>query len=269
MEYKDIPYQGVMIKVGHKGDLKKNAIVFLHGNSLSSSIFRKQIESLGLPLITIDLPGHGQSSRAKDPESVYSIPGYAGAIVSIIEELSPAKFILAGHSLGGHIAINAAPKLKNLSGMFLFGAPPLDTVASLGNAFLPNPLFPFLLQDSLTSEQAADLAAGMLLQKEAKDALQKDILNTDPTARSMFGAFVAKGVIEDEVKIIKSRNYPVAILHGEKDSFINKAYIDGIGFMNLWGNKVHQIENSGHCPQLEQPAAFNSLLAGYHSSIFS
>jgi len=269
MELRDIVYKGANMKVGIKGDLKKNPVVFLHGNSLSGLTFQKQVEKLGIPLITIDLPGHGRSERPKDPEGVYSIPGYADAITHVLQELMSGKFILAGHSLGGHIAINAAPKLKDLKGLLIFGTPPLDSVTSLGNAFLPNPLFPLLLQDSVSPEQASQLAGGMLSRQEITEMIKKEILNTDPSARSHFGSFVAKGVIEDEVRIIRSRDFPVAILHGEHDSLINGAYIENLGFTNLWGNKVHRIADSGHCPQLEQPGAFNSLLTSYYNAIFS
>jgi pimeloyl-ACP methyl ester carboxylesterase len=269
MEFSDINYRGATIKVGIKGDLKKNPLVFLHGNSLNTFTFEEQYTQLDLPMITIDLPGHGLSSPAKDPEQVYSIPGYAEAVTFALSQLGPGKFILVGHSLGGHIAINAAPRLKNLKGLLIFGTPPLDSVASLGSAFLPNPLFPFLLQSSLTEEEALQLAGGMLCQEERKDELKNHILATDPSARSCFGAFVAKGVIENEVEIIKKRDFPVAILHGEKDAFVNKEYIDGLGLPNLWKNKVHLISHSGHSPQIEQAAAFNTALTDYYHSIFT
>jgi len=84
-------------------------------------------------------------------------------------------------------------------------------------------------------------------------------LATDHSGRSSFGAFVGKGIISDEIAIIKSLDFPVAILHGDCDSYISKEYIEGIGFTNLWKNKVHTISNSGHCPQLEQPASMNKV----------
>lgn len=269
METKKIDFNGTNIHVSMQGDMSKRPIVFIHGNSLSGHTFKNQVESLEMPLVLIDLPGHGSSQPAHDPETVYSIPGYAKAITFAIEQLQAENFILAGHSLGGHIAINAAPMLKNIKGLLIFGTPPLDSVSSLGQAFLPNPLFPFLLQGPLTNEEASQLAGSMLSLQQHKDSLKRDILKTDPSVRSSFGAFVARGIIEDEVQIIRSLNFPVAVLHGEHDSYISKEYIEGLGFSNLWKNKVHSIGNSGHCPQLEQYAAFNALLTDYYNSVFS
>ncbi|MDP2386787.1 MAG: alpha/beta hydrolase [Bacteroidota bacterium] len=251
-----------------KGNLEKNSIVFLHGNSLSSSTFQNQFHNIDLPLVAIDLPGHGDSDYAETPENIYSIPGYAKTVTSVIDQLKLNNFIIAGHSLGGHIAINVASQLKGTSGVFVFGTPPLDSVNSLGNAFLPNPLFPFLLQGTISHEDASRLADSMLHIQTHKDVLKEDIMKTDPSARSSFGAFVAQGVIADEVAIIKKINFTTAIIHGEKDSFISKEYIEGVGFSNLWKNKVHQIDDSGHCPQMEQPEAFNELLIEYYKFIF-
>lgn len=251
-----------------KGDLEQNPIIFLHGNSLSSLTFKKQFEKIDLPLIAIDLPGHGCSSFAKDYEKTYSIPGYAKIIIDVINHLKIKKFILVGHSLGGHIAINVASELKHTSGLFIFGTPPLNSIKSLEGAFQPNPLFPLLLQNSLSLLDATLLAKDMLHQQEYMEVLKNDILTTDPSARSSFGAFIAKGIVVNEVEIIKTRHFPTAIIHGEKDTFINKGYIDSIGFSNLFWGKIHQISNSGHCPQIEQSNVFDTLLINYHKFIF-
>lgn len=269
MEFNKLAFNGAEINFGIKGDIKKRPVIFIHGNSLSSATFRNQSEKLVMPVITIDLPGHGRSEPPIDPISTYSLPGYTEVINSFLNQLNIQDFILVGHSLGGHIATNVAAHSKDLKGLLLFGTPPLDSVASFGSAFLPNPLMPLLFQDVFTSEQALQLAESMLSQQQYKSDLQKDIMATDGAARSSFGAFVGKGIIEDEVKIIRSHKFPVAILHGEHDSYINKEYIDKIGFSNLWKNKVHQINNSGHCPQIEQPEVFNALLSDYYHTIFS
>src|SRR5579872_1636260 len=51
-------------------------VVLIHGNSCSSQVFQKQFTTFGprYRLIAIDLPGHGKSDNALDPESAYNIP---------------------------------------------------------------------------------------------------------------------------------------------------------------------------------------------------
>ena len=61
-------------------------IVLIHGNSSSSRVWSKQLEgSLGKKyrLIAIDLPGHGDSAPAPDPEKDYSAAGYSACIAAI------------------------------------------------------------------------------------------------------------------------------------------------------------------------------------------
>src|SRR5690348_3953343 len=65
-------------------------ILLVHGNSSSSRIWQKQLQGpLGTKyrLIAIDLPGHGASSPAPDPEQGYSGPGYAAVIAGVAREL--------------------------------------------------------------------------------------------------------------------------------------------------------------------------------------
>ena len=65
------------------------AVVFVHGNSLSSESFRDQFESElaeKYRLIAFDLPGHGQSSPARNPANDYSGPGFHKILIAVIRE---------------------------------------------------------------------------------------------------------------------------------------------------------------------------------------
>jgi pimeloyl-ACP methyl ester carboxylesterase len=60
----------------------------LHGNSSCKEAFDRQLNgALGdeFRLIAIDLPGHGASSDAADPNRTYSFPGYAEAAIAVLE----------------------------------------------------------------------------------------------------------------------------------------------------------------------------------------
>ena len=89
------------------------AVVFLHGNSSSARTW--------LPVLTgpfgrrfrclaFDLPGHGQSAPAAD-HSTYSLPGYAAVLAAFTRACGAAGAVIVGWSLGGHIALEAAPAM--------------------------------------------------------------------------------------------------------------------------------------------------------------
>jgi pimeloyl-ACP methyl ester carboxylesterase len=77
-------------------------------------------------LIAIDLPGHGASARAADPASNYTLPGYADVLLELSERLGAEQSVFVGWSLGGHVILEAAPRLLAASGLLIIGAPPVS-----------------------------------------------------------------------------------------------------------------------------------------------
>ena len=75
------------------------AIVFIHGWSCDSTVWRFQSEALSsrIRTITIDLPGHGQSDK---PHIDYTMDLYARAIDSVLRNAGVKRAILVGHSNG-------------------------------------------------------------------------------------------------------------------------------------------------------------------------
>ena len=81
---------GEQIIAGFESPGAGRPILLVHGNSSSSRIWQKQLQGpLGTKyrLITIDLPGHGASSPAANPEQDYSGPGYSACVAAIAREL--------------------------------------------------------------------------------------------------------------------------------------------------------------------------------------
>ncbi|MCD6066865.1 MAG: Alpha/beta hydrolase [Bacteroidetes bacterium] len=254
-----------------KGAIEKGAILFIHGNSLNGTSFRRVFDLIDdIPLIAVDLPGHGRSQKAVNPEATYSIPGYVEAIKQLVEEFKLTDFILTGHSLGGHIALEAIDELKGVKGVFLFGTPPLGIPPDMDTAFLPNPALGLLFQKDL-SEDEMDPLCDALLDPVAASSLKENIKEqlrcSDGNARTYLLHSVGAGKQKNEPEIVKSLQIPLAIAHGELDSVINLQYLEALDKPTLWENKIHLIKNSGHSPQMEQPEAFAALLKKFHQHV--
>src|SRR3989304_7031405 len=113
MQHKEIQINGKKIAY-YESDGKGQAVVMIHGTSLSSLSFRKQFESpLGerYRLIAIDLPGHGMSDNALEPEKTYTLPGNADILVSFVKQLGLQKAVFVGWSLGAYVTLEAADRL--------------------------------------------------------------------------------------------------------------------------------------------------------------
>lgn len=258
------------IRIYSKGDFKTKPVIFIHGNSLSAATFKHQFNELKLPLLAFDLPGHGESTRFENYEKIYSLPGYINALKDIINHLEIKEFILAGHSLGGHIAIESLNTIDGTKGVMIFGTPPIGIPPEMDKMFYPNPVLGNLYTPDITEEEALNLTNEFVHNnKEIASQLAKMVLSTDGNCRSNLGASIGKGEFLNEKEIVENSALPFAILHGENEKLIQWDYINSLQVKNLWSGKKHLISNCGHSPQLEKPQVFNELLNSFYSSIFN
>lgn len=226
------------------------AVVFLHGNSHHGGTFRPLLHVLpeeNYRVILIDLPGHGASSAAVDPDWAYNIPGYADTLVEIVRELGVEDAVFIGHSLGGHVIMEALPSLNHARGALLMGAPPVSSPADVGEAFLPNPAAQAFFKENMTSEEAIGLRQALAdAPTDFRDEVLAAYEETDPEARVGLAESVAAGKFSDEKSAIANAPVPLAILIGEDDQLINPDYFDTLSTGNLWLGAVQRLPGCGH-----------------------
>ena len=77
----------------------ENALLFVHGWACDETFWVGQAPALGSKyhVITIDLPGHGQSDK---PQIAYTLDLYARAIDVVLQEAKVKTAVLIGHSNG-------------------------------------------------------------------------------------------------------------------------------------------------------------------------
>src|SRR3954470_4610884 len=95
------------------------ALVLLHGFTQARQSWRRTVRALGAGryrALVPDLPGHGQA--------VHRTASF-DAVTSYVRALGPARFPLAGSSMGGRIALLAALALQpRVEWLVLVGATP-------------------------------------------------------------------------------------------------------------------------------------------------
>ncbi len=249
------------------------ALVLIHGNSLSSKSFVKQLNDSSLKkykITAIDLPGHGNSQRAVNPSKTYSVNGFVREVSEFIESKFHEPVILVGHSLGGHIALETAGILPNIKGLVIFGTPPMGKPPEMERAFKPHRSMVLAFKGELDEKEALDLCKGYLgpTDQIPKEFIE-DILSVDIVMRTKLAESIESEEFNDELKIINNLKIPIAIFHCEKDELVNLDYIKNITAPNLWQNKIHLIKNAYHSPQFEQPEEFNELLDNFIKDIIN
>ncbi|CAH1271489.1 ABHD6 [Branchiostoma lanceolatum] len=122
---KFVTVDGYRFAYGERGRPSETqpSILFLHGFSTSKDTWARFITALprNLHIITLDLPGHGESDR--NPNQDLSMEGQANTVHRFVDALGldQKPFHLVGTSMGGGIAgLYAATYRKNIALLTLF-----------------------------------------------------------------------------------------------------------------------------------------------------
>ncbi len=234
-------------------------LIFIHGNSLSSQTFENQFEDSRLNeyrLLALDLPGHGNSDRSPN----YSFPFLVETVVQFSNLLNLKNIILVGHSLGGHIAIEAFENIKNSLALIIFGTPPLSSSLKVNEAFLPNEKIGLFYKADLTNSEMEQMKEVVVFHTENTNVIIKSIAKSDPNFRTQLAISVGNDDLKDELQILKNTVKPILILHGEKDPLINYSYLKNLEIPTLWNRRIHTIEGAGHSIQIEKSKKFSKLV---------
>jgi pimeloyl-ACP methyl ester carboxylesterase len=146
----------------------ETALVFVHGWACDETVWNEQAPALAekIRVITIDLPGHGQSDRPKGIE--YNKDLYARAIEGVIKDAGVKCAILVGHS-------NGTPFVREYYRKFLAKVKAIVVVEGPLHAFFDRDTmekFVVPLKGDNYPEAAGRVIAGMT--KPVKDAALRD-----------------------------------------------------------------------------------------------
>lgn len=105
------------------------AVLLLHGWSMSSAVYAEVLEELAADfrLLAPDLRGHG----ASDPGAGYLLSDFAADLAEWIQALGVREAALVGWSLGGQVALELVPAIRErLRRLILVGTTPRFTAAA-------------------------------------------------------------------------------------------------------------------------------------------
>ena len=164
-----LDYQGQRLAFTVYGDGHGPTTVLVHGLLLSQRMHQPLARALaarGHPTVTLDLLGHGLSSRPADMR-LYSMAIYARQVIALLDHLGLDRAVVGGTSLGANVTLEVAaeapdrllgmliemPVLDNallaaaavftpLTALLTFGEPVMRALASAARA-VPSRLLPF------------------------------------------------------------------------------------------------------------------------------
>jgi pimeloyl-ACP methyl ester carboxylesterase len=85
-------------------------VVLLHGILLDSQMNHRLAASLadaGYRVVLVDLPGHGRSTRSRDPHD-HRVDRYAEVLLRVLDRLEIERAVVGGVSLGANVSLTLA-----------------------------------------------------------------------------------------------------------------------------------------------------------------
>ena len=247
------------------------AVLLIHGNSACKEIFARQIEARlvhRFRLIAFDLPGHGASSDALDPQRSYSIPGYADLALELLAHLGVEQLAILGWSLGGHIGIELLTRNVDVAGLAITGTPPIGhNAADFAAGFRPQQHMDLTGKEAFTEADIRAYAAETA--GVPAPFLEAAVRRTDGRARRlmMVAAMSARGA--DQRHVASTCAVPLAVITGANEPFVNNQYLAEFPYRNLWDRTVHVVPDTGHAPFWERPQLFNPLFERFLTDVLS
>ena len=136
----NVSLNGRLVHLRHAGAERGRTLVLLHGIPTSSYLWRRCLPALaeGLPgwrILAPDLPGYGRSAPRPGAG-----PRHLGRFLdALLAALGVDDFVLAGHDLGGLVAVTDAVVRADSEGRHRTGGPRLDRLALLDTTVFPTP----------------------------------------------------------------------------------------------------------------------------------
>jgi pimeloyl-ACP methyl ester carboxylesterase len=247
-------------------------VVLVHGNGASKEAFRGLFDAKALArhrLIALDMPGCGESADAHAPHETYTLPGLSAAVMGVVKALGLARYILAGWSLGGHVAIQTVVDGAMPDGIVLTGTPPCGPdAAEIAQTFLPVPGAEFISAENPSAETRATFLKTVYAPATANAALVRAAERADGRLRHRFFEHIFQHPeLEPQRTTIARWPHPFALIQGQLEPFFDAAAQDKLAWKNLWRGGTQWIEGAGHAPFVSHPEEYARALAAFAADL--
>ncbi|GAA4842612.1 alpha/beta hydrolase [Algivirga pacifica] len=269
--YKCKVYQGHPIAYREVGS-GEQTILFLHGMGSSSLGWEDTIQALkeDYRCIAVDLPGFGMTPWI-ETQDLFGL--YLNLISDLVTDLIGSSLIVAGHSMGGQLAMLSALDMPHqVSGVILSA---------------PAGLEPYSVEDRRLTEQFFSLSQVMQWDEEevkghflrnfyempswAEPLLQQRLEKLTGERHEGFCKAVAAAVsgMLDYPLPNKTVDIPMTVIFGQQDQYIpNRVLhpeltVDKVAssIKQLTNNySIHLLEDCGHFPHVEQRTKCLSII---------
>ena len=206
----------------------------------------------------IDFWGFGESDRR---ESEFSLNEYVDMLLAFMNNMGLTRVNLAGHGLGGMVAIRAANQQPERFGKILTVNTPIHGAQAI--SVRPGALLSRLFGRS----NPTNVWSKMVRQIEVDDQQIKDeiIEDTDSLSETLIERVVAS-ILKSDLRADLARiESPVLAVYGVNDSIVSHDQAELLREEHR-SLQVLKMRRSNHFTLLDQPNVFNRLLLDFLAS---
>lgn len=238
-------------------------LILIHGFPVDRSMWRGQLDGLGnvARVVALDLPGFGATPGIADGLQPTSMDEYADCVIALADGLGMPRFVCAGLSMGGYVALSIARRYPHrLSGLALCDtrAEP-DTVEAANNRHKD--------ADRVLGEGLSFLVERMTKTLVAPETLarRRDVVNA---LEAMIHRSAWKGVASalrgmagrrDMRPVLAHIKAPTLVVVGSEDAITPPKGAQAMAAA-IPGAELAVIPGAGHMSPLEAPEQVNTAL---------
>lgn len=250
---------GVRLQVEQEG--AGDPVILVQGGGMTHAVWDHQVPALSREFrtVTYDFRGTGRSDRAPGG---YSVDVFAEDLKHLMSVLDIERATIVGYALGAHVAFRlAAISPESVGRLVLVAGAPWFVNPGDGGG-LPPELWARMKSQSSTDRAQADLALidHELFHRPPSEGMRlwcAQMAFTWPLP--VFTQLAATLSEVNHVDGLASIDVPTLVVHGRHDC---KTPYEGALYLaeRIRGARLVTMEDSAHCPPLEEVEAFNSVL---------
>ncbi len=238
------------------------ALVLLHGFPESGTLWKRVVNELSphATLIVPDMPGAGNSPLSGE----VSIDDMADFVKDVLDKEGIDKAIIAGHSMGGYIALAFAERhTARVAGISLVHSTPVgddeekkvmrqksvELIRKGGKRVFVTQMIPNLFSDDFKAKKP----------EVVEECIDEAMKMSENGMVNFYQALIGR---KDRVSILKDAPYPLQWIIGHNDNImpykkiLQHCYHSGTNFVALY-------ENCGHMSMYEAPAKLTDDLKNF------
>ncbi len=249
-------------------------IIFIHGWSMSSLFWRRQIDlSDQFQIITIDLRGHGRSQSVLRGNT---IPRYARDVREVLRALRVQNGLLAGWSMGGSVVLDYWQQYgaDKLSGLAIIESCPAPMLEAPWNTHRFSGMDTETMKIDVERIRAARKSHGemfinnMFMDGHApshamKWMLEEYLKTTDQTAMTIYEDYLQR----DYTSTLPTITVPTLAINGRSKHMCfgpsTGRYVAG----TIPDSRFVILDKSGHLPFYEEAGLFNDAIAHFANNL--